>query len=506
MHERLARARRSVALAGLDPPAWRSRRGVRERAGGARASSDDGRTLARAAGDDAARAATRLDRASARGRDALFPPPRAAGTRCGERVLPERRLRGARSRGAGAPGCATGEEAWTLAMLLAERGAARSRCWATDLSTAALARRAAGATRPARVRRTCRRRCARATSRRSARRACVNDRLRAQVRFERAQPARAAAAAARLRSDPVPQRAHLLRRGARGRGGGAAGAARCGRAAGCSSATRRRCAISAELTAEAHAVYRRARRRRWPRMTAAAIATRVRRRRPTPVTRRRGRAHDRAPAADRRASCCAATTTTASGWRRSCAPVVGAAARRSRSRRRRRFLGDDAARVLRRAVEAAPRPRAARHAARGAPLARAPRDHACDEPTAELLWQRVPRRGARRGRARWRRRRRLAALPTAEQRRLARRAVRAAHGGGAARHRRRWRAPRAPPRRALTDARAATPWARAARAARRLRRGDRARRSTALRTPTPSGARLDDTARARRAPAPRSGG
>jgi chemotaxis protein methyltransferase CheR len=130
-----------ASRAGLDPPAWALEARVRERAA-ALGLSDEG-YVARAAAD-----ADELDR--------LIELLRVGETRfyrhgkqleaLAARVL--LRLRGPVA--AWSAGCASGEEAWTLAMMLAERGLPFS-LWATDLSTAALARARDGRYAEARV-------------------------------------------------------------------------------------------------------------------------------------------------------------------------------------------------------------------------------------------------------------------------------------------------------------------------------------------------------------------
>jgi chemotaxis protein methyltransferase CheR len=80
-------------------------------------------------------------------------------------------------------GCASGEEAWTLAMLLAERGLAFE-LLATDLSTAALARAREGRYRAARVAADVPAALRTRYFRRIGDDDVVNDRLRGHVRFE----------------------------------------------------------------------------------------------------------------------------------------------------------------------------------------------------------------------------------------------------------------------------------------------------------------------------------
>ncbi|MGZ3442384.1 MAG: CheR family methyltransferase, partial [Polyangia bacterium] len=96
-----------------------------------------------------------------------------------ERVLPS--LRG--SVAAWSAGCASGEEAWTLAMMLAERGLGFS-LWATDLSTTALARAREGRYPAARVANDVPPALRARYFRRIGDDEVINDRLRSHVRFE----------------------------------------------------------------------------------------------------------------------------------------------------------------------------------------------------------------------------------------------------------------------------------------------------------------------------------
>ena len=80
-------------------------------------------------------------------------------------------------------GCASGEEAWTLAMLLCERNLAFD-LWATDLSTTALTRARAGRYAAARVEADVPAALRARYFRRIGDDDVVNDRLRPHVRFE----------------------------------------------------------------------------------------------------------------------------------------------------------------------------------------------------------------------------------------------------------------------------------------------------------------------------------
>jgi chemotaxis protein methyltransferase CheR len=132
VHERLAPL---LALrAGLDPPSWALAARVRERARALGVTDEE--YVARAAGDP-----QELDRLIEllRVGETRFFRHRAQLEAVAERVLPS--LHGKVS--AWSAGCASGEEAWTLAMLLCERGGPFA-LWATDLSAAALARAKSG--------------------------------------------------------------------------------------------------------------------------------------------------------------------------------------------------------------------------------------------------------------------------------------------------------------------------------------------------------------------------
>ena len=144
----------------------------------------------------------------------------------GERVLPS--LRGPVS--AWSAGCASGEEAWTLAMMLAERGLGVLAVGHRSVGDRAGARAAGALSGGAR-----RRRGAGGAARTLLpphRRRRAHQRSPAPAgALRRAQPV-GRDRRARVRPHPVPQRAHLLRRGATRRSGGAAGArAQAGRLA-----------------------------------------------------------------------------------------------------------------------------------------------------------------------------------------------------------------------------------------------------------------------------------
>ena len=139
MHETLAPL--LASRAGLDPPGWALEARVRERAQALGVSDEE--YVARAIADS-----VELDRLIEllRVGETRFFRHRAQLAALDERVLPS--LRGTVA--AWSAGCASGEEAWTLAMMLAERGLGFS-LWATDLSAAALARARDGRYPAARV-------------------------------------------------------------------------------------------------------------------------------------------------------------------------------------------------------------------------------------------------------------------------------------------------------------------------------------------------------------------
>jgi chemotaxis protein methyltransferase CheR len=163
-----------ASRAGLDPPAWALAARVRERAAALGVSDDD--YVARAATDGA-----ELDRLIEllRVGETRFFRHRAQLAVVAERVLPS--LRGPVR--AWSAGCASGEEAWTLAMLLAERGGPFE-VWATDLSPAALARAREGRYAAARVDADVAPALRARYFRRIGDDEVINDRLRSHVRFE----------------------------------------------------------------------------------------------------------------------------------------------------------------------------------------------------------------------------------------------------------------------------------------------------------------------------------
>jgi chemotaxis protein methyltransferase CheR len=169
---------RLVALlgsyAGLDPPAWALEARVRERAAALGVSDEE--YVRRASGYSGE--LDRLIELLRVGETRFFRhgPQLAA---LGERVFPS--LRGSVT--AWSAGCASGEEAWTLAMLLAERGGAWQ-VWATDLSPAALARARQGRYPAGRVASEVPAALRARYFRRIGDDEVVNDRLRPHVRFE----------------------------------------------------------------------------------------------------------------------------------------------------------------------------------------------------------------------------------------------------------------------------------------------------------------------------------
>jgi chemotaxis protein methyltransferase CheR len=163
-----------ASRAGLDPPAWALEARVRERAAALGVSDEEYAT--RAAGD--AEELGRLIELLRVGETRFFRHG-AQLDALGERVLPSLRspVR------AWSAGCASGEEAWTLAMLLAERGL-QFELWATDLSTAALVRAREGRYRAARVAADVPAALRTRYFRRIGDDDVVNDRLRGNVRFD----------------------------------------------------------------------------------------------------------------------------------------------------------------------------------------------------------------------------------------------------------------------------------------------------------------------------------
>ena len=166
-----------ASRAGIDPPPWAVEARVRERAAALGVSDEE--YVARAAAD-----AGELDRLIEllRVGETRFFRHGAQLAALRERVLPS--LRSSSSGvAAWSAGCASGEEAWTLAMMLAERGGAFS-VWATDLSTTALARAREGRYPAARVGDEVPAALRTRYFRRIGSDEVINDRLRAQVRFE----------------------------------------------------------------------------------------------------------------------------------------------------------------------------------------------------------------------------------------------------------------------------------------------------------------------------------
>jgi chemotaxis protein methyltransferase CheR len=163
-----------ASRAGLDPPAWAVEARVRERSRALGVSDEE--YVARAAAD-----AAELDRLIEllRVGETRFFRHRAQLAALGERVLPSLRSPVA----AWSAGCASGEEAWTLAMLLAERNLAFD-LWATDLSPTALARARAGRYAAARVEADVPPALRTRYFRHIGDDDVVNDRLRPHVRFE----------------------------------------------------------------------------------------------------------------------------------------------------------------------------------------------------------------------------------------------------------------------------------------------------------------------------------
>jgi chemotaxis protein methyltransferase CheR len=175
VHEALSPlAARIKAAAGLDPPAWALEARVRERA--AALGLDDAAYIARAA-DDAAELERLIE--LLRVGETRFFRHRAQLDALVARVLPSLRA----PVRAWSAGCASGEEAWTLAMLLAERGLAFD-LLATDLSAAALQRARDGRYRAARVEADVPAPLYARYFRRIGDDDVINDRLRAHVRFE----------------------------------------------------------------------------------------------------------------------------------------------------------------------------------------------------------------------------------------------------------------------------------------------------------------------------------
>ncbi len=342
MHEVLAPL--LASRAGLDPPGWALEARVRERAAALGVSSDE--YVTRAAAD-----AGELDRLIEllRVGETRFFRHGAQLAALRERVLPS--LRSSSSGvAAWSAGCASGEEAWTLAMLLAERGGAFS-VWATDLSTAALARAREGrypATRVAdEVPAALRARYFRRIGTEDA----LNDRLRPHVRFD---AHNLLAATGGREFDLILCRNVLIYFDDARRAEALARLVRALKPGGWLlvgySETLR---DQPELVAEAHAVYRKAEpspvAHKTPARTSLAAPT------PIPISLPPRSAHPLAPPQPTPpprvvlrgdyidGKRLAAELRTIVGDARALLDLDGAT-----------FLGDDAARVLRRAVEAAP--------------------------------------------------------------------------------------------------------------------------------------------------------
>lgn len=162
-----------ASVAGLDPPQWALEARVRERA--AALALDDDEYAARVA--DSPDELARLIELLRVGETRFFRHKKQLEALT-TRVLPS--LRGPVA--AWSAGCASGEEAWTLAMLLAERGMAFS-LWATDLSATALARARDGRYAAARVDADVPPELVARYFRRIGDDCVLNDRLRPHVRF-----------------------------------------------------------------------------------------------------------------------------------------------------------------------------------------------------------------------------------------------------------------------------------------------------------------------------------
>jgi chemotaxis protein methyltransferase CheR len=318
---------------GLDPPLWALEARVRERA--AALGLGDEEYVARATGD--AEELARLVELLRVGETRFF-RHQAQLEALRERVLPSLRPPVA----AWSAGCASGEEAWTLAMMLAERGLPFS-LWATDLSPTALRRAREGRYATARVEAEVPAALVQRYFRRIGDDCVLNDRLRREVRFD----AHNLLAAAPGEFDLILCRNVLIYFDEARR---AEAVARLTRAlkpggwllVGYSETLR----DAAELTAEGHAVYRKAepmaargRERRPPTMVATGAAPSVPAAMAAPVQTRR--VCLRGDYLDGRRL--AAELRGAVGEGRAVIDLDGAS-----------FLGDEAARVLRRALEAFP--------------------------------------------------------------------------------------------------------------------------------------------------------
>jgi SAM-dependent methyltransferase len=263
----------------------------------------------------------------------------------GERVLPSLRSPVA----AWSAGCASGEEAWTLAMLLAERNLAFD-LWATDLSTAALARARAGRYAAARVEADVPAALRARYFRRIGADDVVNDRLRPHVRFEQHN---LASATEGRQLDLILCRNVLIYFDEARRAEALARLVRALKPGGWLlvgySETLR---DHPELTAESHAVYR-----KQSSVVSRPLSAPDRKRTtaPTPIAARPTASATSAPAAPPMIPRVVLRGDYVDGKRLAAelrAVVGGAPAILDLDGAS--FLGDDAARVLRRAVEAAP--------------------------------------------------------------------------------------------------------------------------------------------------------
>ena len=329
-----------ASRAGLDPPAWALEARVRERAAVLGVSDEE--YVTRAAAD-----AVELDRLIEllRVGETRFFRHRAQLAALAERVMPALRSPVA----AWSAGCASGEEAWTLAMLLAERGLGFD-VWATDLSATALARARQGRYAAARVEADVPPALRARYFRRIGDDDVINDRLRAHVRFD-AHNLLAATGGREL--DLILCRNVLIYFDEARR---AEAVARLVRAlkpggwlvVGYSEALR----DQQELTAEAHAIYRKQKATVDSRQSTARTAAG-----PTPATRPTTVA---APITSPPPPAPAMARVVLRGdyvdGKRLAAELRGVVgdARALLDLDGATFLGDDAARVLRRALEAAP--------------------------------------------------------------------------------------------------------------------------------------------------------
>jgi chemotaxis methyl-accepting protein methylase len=162
-----------AAVAGLDPPPWALEARVRERAATLQLSDDE---YAAHVGDSPEELGRLIE--LLRVGETRFFRHRKQLEALAARVLPTLRAPVA----AWSAGCASGEEAWTLAMLLSERGLAYSLS-ATDLSPTALARAREGRYATARVDGDVPAELVTRYFRRIGDECVLNDRLRPHVRF-----------------------------------------------------------------------------------------------------------------------------------------------------------------------------------------------------------------------------------------------------------------------------------------------------------------------------------